>query len=88
MIDIKEFLEYMESGKIITCGSKIHECMHWFSQEALRLTAELNGSYHTPQEIRALNGTADRKAGRCNIQFVSAFLYRLWKEPLHWSLHR
>lgn len=54
MIDIKEFLEYMDSGKRITCGSEIHECMHWLSQEALRLTAELNGSYHTPQEIRAL----------------------------------
>ncbi|MDR2674969.1 MAG: hypothetical protein LBC18_08910, partial [Opitutaceae bacterium] len=28
--------------------------MHEVSQEALRLTAELNGAYHTPEEIRRL----------------------------------
>lgn len=54
MIEIKEFLEYMDSGKAIAAGSPVHECMHELSQEALRLTAELNGSYHTPEEIRGL----------------------------------
>lgn len=54
MIEIKDFLEYMNSGKIAAGGTEIHECMHRLSQEALRLTAELNGSYHTPEEIRAL----------------------------------
>lgn len=54
MIEVKEFLEYMNSGKTVVGGTEIHECMHWLSQEALRLTAELNGSYHTPEEIRAL----------------------------------
>lgn len=54
MIEVKEFLEYMSSGKKIIAGDEIHECMLWLSQEALRLTAELNGSYHTPEEIRAL----------------------------------
>ncbi len=28
--------------------------MHNLSQEALRLTAELNNAYHTPEEIRSL----------------------------------
>ncbi len=28
--------------------------MHGVSQEALRLTAEINGSYHTPEELRTL----------------------------------
>lgn len=54
MMEIKEFLEYMNSGKTIVGGAKIHECMHLLSQEALRLTAKLNGSYHTPEEIRIL----------------------------------
>ena len=26
----------------------------WYSQEALRITAELNGAYHTPEEIQDL----------------------------------
>lgn len=54
MTQIKEFIEYMNSGKTIDAGADIHECMHMLSQEALRLTAELNGSYHTPEEIRGL----------------------------------
>ena len=28
--------------------------MHKVSQEALRITAELNGAYHTPEEVRRL----------------------------------
>lgn len=28
--------------------------MHGISQEALRITAEINGSYHQPEELRAL----------------------------------
>ena len=48
MIDISEFSEYMNSGEKIAGRSDINECMHWLSQEALRLTAELNGSYHMP----------------------------------------
>lgn len=53
MIEL-EFLEYMNSGKALTDGSKLYEYMHLLSQEALRLTAELNGCYHTPEEIRML----------------------------------
>ncbi|MCH6266405.1 sugar O-acetyltransferase [Neobacillus citreus] len=32
----------------------MHQMMHNLSQEALKLTAELNGHYHTPEEIREL----------------------------------
>lgn len=56
MIELKEFLEFMDSGKTITGGTKIHAYMHMLSQEALKLTAELNGCYHAPDEIRALMG--------------------------------
>lgn len=54
MIEVKEFIEYIKSGKTIICSTEISECMHRLSQEALRVTAEINGSYHTPEEIRAL----------------------------------
>lgn len=56
MIELKEFLDFMDSGKIITGGTKIHAYMHMLSQEALKLTAELNTGYHTPDEIREILG--------------------------------
>ena len=56
MIELKEFLEFMDSGKTITGGTKLHAYMHMLSQEALKLTAELNGCYHAPDEIRGLMG--------------------------------
>lgn len=54
MIGVREFIEYMNSGKKVIGGTEIHECMHRLSQEALQLTAQLNGYYHTPEEIRGL----------------------------------
>lgn len=47
-----EFLKYAASGATIIAGSKPHEVMHRMSQNALRLTSKLNGSYHTPDEVR------------------------------------
>ena len=49
-----EFRERMAQTKYIPGGSELHLAMHAFSQEALKITAELNGSYHTPEEVRAL----------------------------------
>lgn len=51
---LQEFLNHMDSGKPVVADSEVHRCMSAFSQEALRLTAELNGSYHTPNELRDL----------------------------------
>ncbi|MBD5144211.1 MAG: sugar O-acetyltransferase [Ruminococcus sp.] len=53
-MNLNEFLEILNSGEIITGGSEIHQFMHEISQEALRITAELNNTYHTPEEIRIL----------------------------------
>lgn len=50
-MELKEFLEYMDAGREVTANSEAHLCMHALSQEALRLTAELNGSYRTHEEI-------------------------------------
>ena len=48
------FIEAMRSTAQIRCGSEIHRKMHELSQEALRITAQINGAYHTPEELRAL----------------------------------
>lgn len=54
-MDIKDFLLHLNQGKTVVGGSEMHQMMHIVSQEALKLTAELNGKYHTPEEIRELS---------------------------------
>lgn len=51
---IQEFREYMASGKPVIGGSDVHMMFHQLSQEALRITAEINGCYHTPEELHQL----------------------------------
>lgn len=50
-----ETLNYLNSGAASPEEiDRIVNAMRASSQEALRLTAELNGSYHTPEEVREL----------------------------------
>ena len=51
---IDEFRKAMAEVEYIPAGSALHRAFHDFSQEALKITAELNGAYHTPEEVRAL----------------------------------
>ena len=44
----------MASGKPVGGGSDIHMMFHKLSQEALQITAEINGTYHTPEELHGL----------------------------------
>ena len=53
-MELDAFLQHLNSGKTVASGSEPHLFMHLASQEALRLTAEINGSYHTPEELRVL----------------------------------
>lgn len=53
-MNLQDFLAYMDSRERVAAGSEIHLFMHGLSQEALRITAELNNSYHTPEEIREI----------------------------------
>ncbi len=60
-MDLTEWLAVMDSGKEISTQEDVRLMMHELSQEALRITAELNGSYHTPEEIREI---MERLTGR------------------------
>ena len=51
---VDEFRKAMAETKYIPAGSELHKAFHAFSQEALKLTAELNGRYHAPEEVREL----------------------------------
>lgn len=49
-----EFIDYMNAGKTVVAGSPVHDMMHRLSQEAIRITLDLNTNYHTHKEIIAL----------------------------------
>lgn len=50
----EEFILIMDSGDVIPGGSPIHAKMHELSQEAIRITMQINNSYHNHEEIIAL----------------------------------
>lgn len=53
-MELHEFLEHVDSGALIEGGSAAHRFMHGASQDALRIMAELNGAYRSPDEVRLL----------------------------------
>ncbi|WP_333652070.1 DapH/DapD/GlmU-related protein [Lacrimispora sp.] len=53
-MELKDFLDHLNRGLAVTGGSEAHLFMHKVSQEALRITSELNNTYHTPEEIRSI----------------------------------
>ena len=50
----EEFLTYMDSCEEVVAFSDLHLKMTELSNEAMKITAELNNAYHTPEEIRGL----------------------------------
>lgn len=53
-MELKDYLEYLNSGKYITAGSEIHQYMTKVSFEAMKITSEINNKYHTAEELREL----------------------------------
>ena len=51
---IETFRRTMAETKYIPAGSELHLAFHAFSQEALKITAEMNGQYHEPDEVRQM----------------------------------
>lgn len=47
----QQALKAMREGIPARMEGEIHRWMHLWAQQALRLTAQLNGAYHTPEEI-------------------------------------
>lgn len=52
-MDKKEFMNLVKRREPITGGTEAHALLVQYSNEALRITAELNGTYHEPDEVRA-----------------------------------
>ncbi|MDE6013947.1 MAG: hypothetical protein K2G50_03255, partial [Anaeroplasmataceae bacterium] len=53
-MDAKEFNKQMQQKTYITAQSEMHLFMHQMSEEARKITMELNQAYHTNLEVRAL----------------------------------
>ncbi len=53
-MDLQDFLDHVNRGAVIESGSEHHRFMHGAAQEALRIVAEINTGYRTPEEVRAL----------------------------------
>ena len=53
-MDLTTFLAHVDAGRTVVGGSPEHAFMHGAAQDALRVVAELNGGYRSPDEVRAL----------------------------------
>lgn len=50
-MDVTTFLNHVNQGLPVVGGSALHRYMSALSQEAMKITAEINGGYHTPEEL-------------------------------------
>ena len=53
-ITTQKFRELMQKGTYVEAGSEIFEAFHKYSQEALKITSEINCKYNPPEKIREL----------------------------------
>lgn len=53
-VDLEGFRDHVRRGAVIEGGSAQHAFLHRAGQDALRVLAELNTGYRTPEEVRAL----------------------------------
>jgi acetyltransferase-like isoleucine patch superfamily enzyme len=53
-MNLDDLLEALNAATTIAGNSPLHQVMHEVSQDALKISAELNGSYHEPARVREL----------------------------------
>ena len=61
-IVLETFLEHVNKGRPVRADSPMQQYMTKMAFEAMKITFELNSSFHTPEEIRKLFFQS-----RCNI---------------------
>ena len=50
-MDLEHFREEMKKQTLVLAGSELMVEFHKLSQEALKITNEINNKYHTPAEL-------------------------------------
>ena len=53
-MDTAEFIKIMNTEERVIAGSAVHKQMHLYSQEAQRISSQINGTYHTQEEMTKL----------------------------------
>ncbi len=53
-MELDYFLNYLNSGKEVIANSDIHNYMTELSNEAMKITDELNNKYNPPQKVREI----------------------------------
>ena len=53
-MELRDFLDHVNRGALIEGGSDQHLFMHGAAQDALRIVAQINTGYRTPEEVREL----------------------------------
>ena len=53
-MEMNEFMELVRRGEPIAGGTEAHALLVQCSNEAMRITAELNGACHEPEQVREL----------------------------------
>jgi len=53
-LELQDFLDHVNRGALIEGGSNHHRFMHGAAQDALRIVAQINTGYRTPEEVRTL----------------------------------
>lgn len=53
-METADFIKIMGTEGRVIAGSDVHKQMHLYSQEAQRITAQINGTYHTHEEMTKL----------------------------------
>jgi acetyltransferase-like isoleucine patch superfamily enzyme len=69
-MELQDFLDHVARGAVIEGGSEQHVFLHAAAQDALRVLAELNSGYRTPEEVREL---LSRLTGRPVAESVALF---------------
>lgn len=53
-MNLKEFQGLPERGVPVYEGTEANDLMVAYAEEAMQITAELNNTYHPPEELRAI----------------------------------
>lgn len=53
-MDLQEYLDRMNSGEPVTGEGELHHFMREINEQTMRLTCELNSTYHSQSEVRDL----------------------------------
>ena len=53
-MDTEQLIQHFNQGKSVTPGTAEHDLLLQCSNDAMRITAELNTAYHSPERIREL----------------------------------